>query len=142
MGNPRWARALGMDNITGSITPGKKADLVLIKNDQSPAMFPLLNPYGHVVFQAGRGDVHTVMVDGKVVKHNHRLIGDELNRARQAIEKSVEYIQGQLGEKAWNEAMNPENAVVESIENPYTYTDPERARSAQRAVAAQEQENG
>jgi cytosine/adenosine deaminase-related metal-dependent hydrolase len=35
--------------------------------------FPLLNPYGHVVFQAQRGDVHTVMVDGRVVKRDHRL---------------------------------------------------------------------
>jgi hypothetical protein len=94
-----------------------------------------------VAFQAGRGDVHTVMVNGKVVKYNHRILGDELNRARQAIEKSVEYIRGQLGEKAWSEAMNPEKAVVEYIENPYTYTDPERARSAQKAVAAQKQEN-
>ena len=34
------AQALGMDSFIGSITPGKKADLVLIKNDQSPVMFP------------------------------------------------------------------------------------------------------
>lgn len=116
------AKALGMDSIIGSITPGKKADLVLIKNDQSPVMFPLLNPYGHVVFQAGRGDVHTVMVDGKVVKYNNRLLGSDLGRARQAIEKSVEYLQSQLGEQAWNEAMNPEKPVVELFDNPYTYT--------------------
>ena len=63
-------QALGMDSFIGSITPGKKADLVLIKNDQSPVMFPLLHPYGHVVFQAGRGDVHTVLVDGSVVKYD------------------------------------------------------------------------
>jgi hypothetical protein len=112
-----------MDNIIGSITPGKKADLVLLKNDQSPVMFPVVNPYGHVVFQAGRGDVHTVMVDGKVVKYNGRLLGDDLNRARQAIEKSVEYIRGQLGPQAWNEAMNPEKATAEFIDNPYTYTE-------------------
>jgi cytosine/adenosine deaminase-related metal-dependent hydrolase len=43
---------------------GKKADLVLIKNDSSPVSFPILHPYGHVVFQAGRGDVHTVLVNG------------------------------------------------------------------------------
>src|SRR5207245_1977262 len=66
------AEALGMDSFIGSITPGKKADLVLIKNDQSPVMFPLLHPYGHVVFQGGRGDVHTVTVDGMVVKSDHR----------------------------------------------------------------------
>jgi cytosine/adenosine deaminase-related metal-dependent hydrolase len=117
------AKALGMDNIIGSLTPGKKADLVLLKNDQSPVMFPVVNPYGHVVFQAGRGDVHTVMVDGKVVKHNGRLLGDDLNQARQAIEKSVEYIRGQLGPQAWNEAMNPEKATAEIIDNPYTYTE-------------------
>ena len=38
---------------------------MLIKNDRSPVMFPLLNPYGHVAFQAQRGDVHTVLVNGR-----------------------------------------------------------------------------
>src|SRR5207248_8502661 len=47
------AKALGMDSLTGSLEPGKKADIVLIKNDASPVMFPLHHPYGHVVFQAG-----------------------------------------------------------------------------------------
>ena len=126
------AQALGMDSVIGSITPGKKADLVLIKNDQSPVMFPLLNPYGHVVFQAGRADVHTVMVDGKVVKHNHRLLGIDLDKAKQAVMKTVEYARAQMGEQAWTEAMNPERAVVEFIDNPYTYTDREHAKAAQK----------
>ncbi len=81
------ASALGMDSDIGSITPGKKADLVLIKNDQSPVMFPLLHPYGHVVFQAGRGDVHTVMVNGNVVKYEHRLLGIDLDSARRGRRK-------------------------------------------------------
>jgi hypothetical protein len=68
------ARALGRDDL-GRLEPGVKADLVLIKNDASPVSFPLLNPYGQVVFQAQRRDVHTVIVDGKVVKHEHRLVG-------------------------------------------------------------------
>jgi 5-methylthioadenosine/S-adenosylhomocysteine deaminase len=126
------AQALGMDSVIGSITTGKKADLVLIKNDQSPVMFPLLNPYGHVVFQAGRGDVHTVMVDGKVVKHNHRLLGIDLDKAKQAVMKTVEYVRAQMGEQAWIEAMNPERAVVELIDNPYTYTDREHAKAAEK----------
>ncbi|HST88330.1 MAG TPA: hypothetical protein VLJ14_08135, partial [Ktedonobacterales bacterium] len=92
----------------------------------SPAMFPLLNPYGHVVFQAGRGDVHTVMVDGKVVKYDHRLHGVDLARAKQVVTRTVEYAQSQLGEQAWREAMNPEQAAVELIANPYTYTERER----------------
>src|SRR5712691_10009085 len=129
------AEALGMDSFIGSITPGKKADLVLIKNDQSPAMFPLLHPYGHVVFQAGRGDVHTVMVDGRVVKYDHRLLGIDLDRAKQAVAKTVEYAKSRMGEQAWNEGMNPEKAVVELIANPYTYTDRERAKAGQKQVS-------
>ena len=125
------AQALGMDSAIGSIAPGKKADLVLVKNDQSPAMFPLLHPYGHIVFQAGRGDVHTVMVDGNVVKYDHRLVGIDLDAARQAVTKTVEYARGRMGEQAWNESMNPEKAVVEFIENPYTYTE----KSAQQGNA-------
>ena len=86
----RWAtiggaRALGLDSLVGSVTPGKRADLVLIKNDDSPAMYPLLHPYGSVVYQAGRGDVHTVLVNGQVVKHEHRLAGVYLRAAKEAV---------------------------------------------------------
>ena len=77
------SRALRLDSLVGSLEPGKKADVVLIKNDESPVMFPLLHPYGHVAFQAQRGDVHTVLVNGRVVKHEGRLVGIDLAYARQ-----------------------------------------------------------
>jgi hypothetical protein len=85
-------------------------------------MFPIIHPYGHVVFQAGRGDVHTVMVDGNVVKFDHRLRGVNLARAKQAVAATVEYAYSQIGEKAWNETMYPEKPEVVVIENPYTYS--------------------
>jgi 5-methylthioadenosine/S-adenosylhomocysteine deaminase len=74
----RWAtrggsKALGLDSKIGSLEAGKRADVVLLKNDDSPVMFPMLNAYGHIVFQAGRGDVHTVVIDGRVVKHDGKL---------------------------------------------------------------------
>src|SRR5438067_3318107 len=101
------SRALRLDSVVGSLEPGKKADVVLIKNQDSPVMFPVLHPYGHVVFQAQRGDVHTVLVNGRLVKFEHRLVGIDLAPARQAIEKTVEYLRGQLGEEAWVEGMHP-----------------------------------
>jgi 5-methylthioadenosine/S-adenosylhomocysteine deaminase len=116
------AKALGLDSVVGSLEPGKKADLVLIKNDASPAMFPVHNPYGHVVFQAGRGDVHTVVVNGRVVKHQHRLTGVDLAKARQVIAQSVDYLKGELGPQAWAEGMHPEIPGTEVLHNPYTYT--------------------
>jgi len=116
------AKALGLDGVTGSLEPGKKADIVLIKNDSSPAMVPLLHPYGHVVFQAQRGDVHTVVINGRVVKHAHRLIGADLAKARQAVGQTVEYLHGQLGPEAWTEGMHPEIPETRVLHNPYTYT--------------------
>jgi 5-methylthioadenosine/S-adenosylhomocysteine deaminase len=117
------SKALGLDSAVGSIEPGKKADLVLIKNDASPVMFPVLNPYGHVAFQAQRGDVHTVVVNGRVVKHDHKLVGTDLAEARRVVEQTVEYLQGQLGPEAWTEGMYPEIPQTTVMDNPYTYTE-------------------
>jgi len=117
------ARALGLDDVLGSIEPGKQADLVLIKNDESPAMTPILNPYGHVVFQAQRGDVHTVLVNGRLVKRDLRLVGTGLAQARAEVERTVEYLRSTLGEQAWNAGMNPDIPARTLLDNPYTYTD-------------------
>lgn len=58
------AASIGLGDVTGSVTPGKAADLVLLR-------FPsFLAPAGdvaaHVAFQTSRGDVELVMVDGVV----------------------------------------------------------------------------
>jgi cytosine/adenosine deaminase-related metal-dependent hydrolase len=116
------SKALGLDSVVGSIEAGKKADLVLIKNDESPVMFPLLNPYGHVAFQAQRGDVHTVVINGRLVKHDHHLVGVDLGRARRAVEQTVEHLMRSLGEEAWVKGMNPDIPEKKVLDNPYTYT--------------------
>ena len=117
------ARALGLDARIGSIEAGKQADVVLVKNDDSPVMFPILNPYGHLVLQAQRGDVHTVLVDGRVVKHEHRLVGVDLAKARREVEDTVEHLRGSLGEEQWLAGMNPEIPESKVLDNPYTYTE-------------------
>jgi len=116
------ARAIGRDDL-GSLEPGKKADVVLIKNDDSPVSFPVLNPYGHVAFQAQRGDVHTVLVNGRVVKHEHRLVGADLAAARREVEATVGYLRSSMGEEAWAKGMNPDIPETKVLDNPYTYTD-------------------
>jgi cytosine/adenosine deaminase-related metal-dependent hydrolase len=116
------AHALGRDDI-GSLAPGKKADIVLIKNEHSPVSFPVLNPYGHVAFQAQRGDVHTVLVNGRVVKHEHRLLDVDLAAARGEVERTVEHLRSTMGEDAWRQGMNPDVPATSVLDNPYTYTD-------------------
>ena len=117
------AKAIGKDDKLGALTPGRQADIVLIKNDASPAMFPVLNPYGHIVYQANRADVHTVMVGGNVVKRDGKLVGTDLAAARAKVGATVDYLKGRLGEEKWQEGMNPQIPESEMFDNPYQYSD-------------------
>ncbi|MGI5241230.1 amidohydrolase family protein [Dactylosporangium sp. CA-139066] len=117
------SRALGLDDRIGSLEPGKKADVVLLKNDNSPVMFPILNPYGHVAFQAQRADVHSVVVNGRLVKHEHRLVGADLPKIRADVERTVEYLIATMGPDAWAKGMNPDIPETKVMDNPYTYTE-------------------
>jgi cytosine/adenosine deaminase-related metal-dependent hydrolase len=130
------ARALGREDRLGSVEVGKLADLVLIKNEHSPVMFPLLHPHGHVAFQAQRGDVHTVLVNGRVVKTDHRLVGVDLAAARHEVDRTVEYLRAQLGEEAWEKGMNPDVPETKILDNPYTYTDYRSASTHERRQEA------
>jgi cytosine/adenosine deaminase-related metal-dependent hydrolase len=67
------ARGLGLDRVTGSLTPGKRADVILVRAD-TPLTAPLSDPYGMVLLQAGAGDIETVIVDGRVRKAEGRLV--------------------------------------------------------------------
>jgi 5-methylthioadenosine/S-adenosylhomocysteine deaminase len=124
----RWAtrggaEALGLAASVGSLEPGKKADVVLIRNESSPVSFPLLNPYGQVAFQAQRGDVEAVVVNGRVVKRDHRLVGFDAPAVRSRVESTVSYLRGAMGEEAWAAGMNPDIPQREILDNPYQYTD-------------------
>lgn len=116
------AKALGMDSQVGALTPGRQADVVLLKNDDSPVMFPILNAYGHVAFQAQRGDVHTVLVGGKVVKRDGKLVGADLAGARAKVAATLDHLRETLGEQAWQRGMNPDVPDAELFDNPYQYT--------------------
>jgi 5-methylthioadenosine/S-adenosylhomocysteine deaminase len=72
------ARALQMENEIGSIELGKKADLILL-DTATPRLTPIhLGRYSnilpHIVYAAHGDDVHTVMIDGRIVMENRRLL--------------------------------------------------------------------
>jgi cytosine/adenosine deaminase-related metal-dependent hydrolase len=117
------ANALGLGDKIGSIEVGKQADIILIKNDNSPVMFPLLNPYGHVVMQAQRGDVHTVLVNGQLVKHNHKISQSAVDTSKRNIASTVDYLSSEMGEPTWQAEMNPDIPETKVMDNPYTYTE-------------------
>jgi 5-methylthioadenosine/S-adenosylhomocysteine deaminase len=57
------ARALGLDAVTGSLEPGKAADMVAVELDGLEAL-PLYDVHSHLVYATGRGAVTDVWVDG------------------------------------------------------------------------------
>jgi hypothetical protein len=76
-----------------------------------------------VAFQAQRGDVHTVVVDGHVVKSEHKLVGADLPAVRNAVQNTVDYLVSTIGPEAWQQGMFPDLPSDEVLDNPYQYTD-------------------
>lgn len=92
------AEAAGFGNISGSITPGKSADLILIDTN-SLNLFPSNNAIGTIVHAADRGNVDTVMVAGKILKFNGKLVGFEMAKIKNEIEASLVYLFEKAGHK-------------------------------------------
>ena len=67
------ARALGMENICGSLKAGMKADIIIIDLNK-PHLTPLYNEYSHIVYAVTGADVDTVLIDGRVVMKNRQLL--------------------------------------------------------------------
>ena len=73
MATIRGARALGLEKQTGSLEPGKRADLITIRLDR-PNAVPLYNVYSHLVYALKSADVQDVMVNGRVVVRDRQCL--------------------------------------------------------------------
>ena len=67
------ARALHMEKEIGSIETGKRADLVIVERD-ALNQIPLYNIYSDLVYATKASDVETVIINGRVVMRNRRLL--------------------------------------------------------------------
>jgi cytosine/adenosine deaminase-related metal-dependent hydrolase len=102
----RWAtldgaKVAGIADRTGSITPGKKADLVIIET-KSPNVAPVIDPVATVVCAADVSNVDTVIVDGRILKRDGKLLAS-LDGPRRDVEASRDYLVGTFGtpEPGW-----------------------------------------
>jgi cytosine/adenosine deaminase-related metal-dependent hydrolase len=69
------ARAVGLESITGSIEPGKAADLVVIRTDR-PNIHPVNDPIGAVVWGMDTSNLDWVLVGGRPAMRGGALEGD------------------------------------------------------------------
>ncbi|HVD76052.1 MAG TPA: amidohydrolase [Vicinamibacteria bacterium] len=89
------ARALGMEDRIGSLEPGKHADLVVVALDE-PRMHPLYDPVSHLVYVAKGADVRHVVVEGRVIMRDRRVLTldekavvAEADRMRDQVRRSL-----------------------------------------------------
>jgi 5-methylthioadenosine/S-adenosylhomocysteine deaminase len=83
------AKAANLDHRTGSLTPGKDADLVIL-NTNSLNMFPINNPVGAVIEDAHIGNIDSVFVKGRAVKRHGKLVDIDVKALRRRVEASVD----------------------------------------------------
>lgn len=85
------AKALGLDHKTGTLTPGKEADLILIRTTDLN-MFPVSDPVGAVVQFANPANVDSVFVSGRPVKRHGQLLHADLNHVRKIANESRDFL--------------------------------------------------
>jgi 5-methylthioadenosine/S-adenosylhomocysteine deaminase len=78
------ARALGLEAEIGSIEPGKQADLILI-DTRKPHLTPMHHPASAVVYAAKGSDVQTVMVAGRLVVRNRRVLTIDIEEVMERV---------------------------------------------------------
>jgi 5-methylthioadenosine/S-adenosylhomocysteine deaminase len=81
------AKALAMDKLIGSIEKGKRADLIQVRLD-APHAAPMYNVYSQLAYALKGSDVSDVMVNGKVIVRDRRMLTLD---AKAVMAKAAEY---------------------------------------------------
>src|SRR5688572_25345433 len=90
------ARALGLEKQTGSLEAGKRADLVVVAT-AGARMTPLYNPVSHLVYAARGEDVRTVMVNGRVLMRDRRMLTLDENAVLAEARKFADAVRAAVG---------------------------------------------
>jgi 5-methylthioadenosine/S-adenosylhomocysteine deaminase len=85
------ARANGLLHKTGTLTPGKDADLIMLRTDRINVM-PINDPVAAVAEGMDTSNIDTVMVRGAMLKRNGRLVGVDVGAIERMITESRDYV--------------------------------------------------
>jgi 5-methylthioadenosine/S-adenosylhomocysteine deaminase len=85
------ARAAGLEREIGTLTPGKQADLIMVRT-QGVAVFPVTNAIGTIVQAVERSDVDTVTVAGEIRKRAGTLLGVDVAQLTAEVTASRDYL--------------------------------------------------
>ena len=92
MATVNGAKALGLED-AGQLKPGMKADMTLIELDQ-PHYYPLNDPVSALVYCGKGSDVHTVMVDGKILFENGEYKTIDIEEVKANVKRIADVVLG------------------------------------------------
>ncbi|RJR18016.1 MAG: amidohydrolase [Desulfobacteraceae bacterium] len=90
------AKALGMEDITGSLEKGKKADIIVVDTNR-PHLTPMYNPYSHMVYAARGNDVSHSIINGRLVMENRRLLTIDVEQTIKEADKKADDVREWIG---------------------------------------------
>lgn len=88
------ARALGLGDLTGSLEPGKKADLIII-DTHKPHLTPMYSPVSHLVYAVRGSDVTTSIINGEVVMEDRKLMTIDIEKVMKDVNTIAEEIKSE-----------------------------------------------
>ncbi|MFO7299521.1 MAG: amidohydrolase family protein [Actinomycetes bacterium] len=99
----RWAtiegaKANGLDHRTGTLTPGKEADIVMLRTDRLNVT-PISDPASAVVLGMDTSNVDTVLVAGRVMKRGGRILHIDWKAVREAAAEARDKVLERSGFK-------------------------------------------
>lgn len=93
------ARAAGLEDQIGTLTPGKQADIIMVRTN-GVAVFPVTHAIGTIVQAVERADVDTVMVAGQLRKRSGQLVGVDLAKLNADVTASRDFLIAASGYRA------------------------------------------
>jgi 5-methylthioadenosine/S-adenosylhomocysteine deaminase len=113
------AKAIGLDHQIGSITKGKKADLILI-NLQEPNLCPIItdpirNIVPNLVYAAKGNEVETVIIDGQFIMENRRMQRVDEGQVVQDAQQAA----NQIAQRARADIQHAQSDILHMMQNGY-----------------------
>ncbi|HOG06916.1 MAG TPA: amidohydrolase [Syntrophales bacterium] len=86
------ARCLGLNDRIGTLSLGSAADLIIVELKNKPHLTPLYNPWSQLVYAASGSDVATVVINGRIVLQDRRLVTIDLPAVIEDVERIADRI--------------------------------------------------
>ncbi|MFQ5525675.1 MAG: amidohydrolase [Thermoanaerobaculia bacterium] len=97
MATIRGARAINMDDRVGSLEAGKLADIVIVDTN-SVNMIPMYDVYSALVYAANARDVHTVIVHGRQIVRDRKLLSVDIDKVKTDVLELTDRIAAKVAE--------------------------------------------